>query len=141
MFEWAQTHAASLWWLSSFSCLAFAATLIAVPILVVRIPADYFARDSRQEASWPGKHPVLRALRVAAKNAIGGCLIVVGIAMLVLPGQGFLTIAIGVMLLDFPGKQGLARWLVARPPVLRGINWLRARRGHPPLILSKYHPP
>ena len=55
--------------------------------------------------------------------------------MLVLPGQGILTILAGIMLLDFPGKHRLLRWIVAHPQVLRTLNWLR-RRGHPPLYLE-----
>jgi len=52
------------------------------------------------------------------------------------PGQGILTILIGVMLLNFPGKRRLERWLVSRPRVLPVINGLRARFGKPPLLLT-----
>ena len=54
--------------------------------------------------------------------------------MLVLPGQGVLTILIGVMFINFPGKYRLERWVVMRDPVLKTINRLRQRAGHPPLI-------
>jgi hypothetical protein len=47
-----------------------------------------------------------------------------------------LTILIGVMLLNFPGKRRLERWLVSRPRVLPVINRLRARFGKPPLLLA-----
>jgi len=57
--------------------------------------------------------------------------LVAGIAMLVLPGQGVLTIVIGIMLLDFPGKYRFERSLAARRPVLRSINWLRRRANRP----------
>jgi len=59
---------------------------------------------------------------------------VAGIIMLVLPGQGIFTILIGIMLLNFPGKYRLERWIVARRPVLRSINWLRRRAGRAPLV-------
>jgi hypothetical protein len=49
--------------------------------------------------------------------------------MLVTPGQGILTLLIGLMLMNFPGKYHVERWLVMRPGVMRGMNWLRARRG------------
>ena len=64
---------------------------------------------------------------------LGAIFIVAGIAMIFLPGQGAITILIGITLTDFPGKYRLERWLVTRRPILRSINWLRERRGHPPL--------
>jgi hypothetical protein len=50
--EWIQTHAAATWWLAGLSALAFVVTLIIVPIIVVRIPADYFEHPSRHRAPW-----------------------------------------------------------------------------------------
>jgi hypothetical protein len=52
------------------------------------------------------------------------------------PGQGLLTILIGAMLLDFPGKRRCEKWILRRRGVLSTINKLRARRGCPPLILD-----
>lgn len=60
-----------------------------------------------------------------------------GALMLVLPGQGILTILISITLLDFHGKFRLQRWVVSRPGVLDSINWLRKRRGRDPLILDR----
>src|SRR4051812_30124363 len=57
--------------------------------------------------------------------------------MLVLPGQGVLTIIAGMMLLDFPGRQRLERWLVQRPAVLRSINWRRKRNNRPLLVAGE----
>jgi hypothetical protein len=37
------------------------------------------------------------------------------------------------MLLDFPGKYRLERWLATRRAVWRSINWLRRRAGREPL--------
>ena len=54
--------------------------------------------------------------------------------MLVLPGQGILTILIGIMFINFPGKYRLERWVVLRAPVLNVINKMRHRAGHAPLI-------
>jgi hypothetical protein len=60
-------------------------------------------------------------------------LLVGGLLMLLMPGQGLLTIAVAVMLLDFPGKFRLQRWLVKRESVWRTINWLRNRAKRQPL--------
>jgi hypothetical protein len=55
--------------------------------------------------------------------------------MLVLPGQGVLTILLGIALLDLPGKRHLERRLIALPTVLRTINKLREKFGRPPLTV------
>jgi hypothetical protein len=78
---------------------------------------------------------VIRWSLLISKNILGYVFIILGIAMLVLPGQGILTIVIGIMFINFPGKYRLERWAVTRPPVLKAINMLRRRAGHAPLII------
>jgi hypothetical protein len=137
MVQWIQTHQIILLWLTAISVITFVGSLIAVPFLVVRIPADYFSRTEGHGKSWAHHHPVLRGMLMIGKNLLGYVLVMAGIAMLVLPGQGMLTILAGILFLDFPGKYRLERWVVARGPVLQTINWLRRRAGHPPLLLEK----
>jgi hypothetical protein len=67
------------------------------------------------------------------RNALGVVLVALGIAMLLLPGQGLLTVLVGLLLVDFPGKQKLIRRLLARPKILGVVNKLRAHRNAPPL--------
>jgi hypothetical protein len=76
---------------------------------------------------------MLRPLYLVVKNLIGFILILAGIAMLVLPGQGVLTIVVGMVLMNFPGKFRLERWLATRPPVWRSLNWLRKKATRPVL--------
>jgi hypothetical protein len=64
---------------------------------------------------------------------MGVVLLLAGILMLVLPGQGLFTMFVGIMMMNFPGKYKLERWVVARGPVLKSINWMRKRAGHEPL--------
>jgi len=52
------------------------------------------------------------------------------------PGQGLLTILLGIMLLDFPGKRGLEYKLVSKPRVRDAINKLRHKFDKPDLILE-----
>jgi hypothetical protein len=133
MGEWIHSHRTIIWWIASASIVTFIATLIIVPLLVVRIPSDYFAHGRRLRKQWAGRHSALRWVLLIGKNLFGYVFIVAGIIMLVLPGQGMLTILIGIMLLNFPGKYRLERWFVSRRPVLRSINWLRRRAGQTPL--------
>jgi len=116
------------------SAVTFVASLIGVPFFLSRLPQDYFSRRERVELGIPeGPRPGWRiALRVL-RNALGWALLLLGALMLVLPGQGLLTLLVGLMLVDFPGKYRLERWLIARPSVLRPINALRRRAGRPPL--------
>ena len=67
---------------------------------------------------------------------LGVILILAGIAMLLLPGQGLLTILVGFFLVDVPAKYKIEQWLMRQPVVHRPINWLRKRAHRPPLQKS-----
>lgn len=133
MLEWLEAREALLWWLGAISALMFVASLAVVPWLAARIPVDYFAHAHRQPVVPSKMHPAIRLLLLTLKNVAGLVLFCLGLIMLITPGQGVLTILLGVSLLNFPGKYRAERWLVSRPSVLRTLNWLRRRRGLPPL--------
>jgi len=118
------------------SVVTFVSTLVVVPLLVVKIPSDYFAHERRTGAMWVDRNVAVRWMLLLAKNLLGYILVAAGTVMLVLPGQGILTIVAGIMLLNFPGKYRLERWIVSRRPVLRSINWARLRGGKGPLVLE-----
>jgi archaellum biogenesis protein FlaJ (TadC family) len=121
-------------WLITFSVVAFLIGVFLVPALIVRIPSDYFLHDGRQWRSSEGRrHPFLRLLLTGGKNVLGAVLLLVGIVLLFLPGQGLLTLLLGLTVMNYPGKFEFERWLVRRPHVLPAMNWLRARYGRPPL--------
>ena len=118
-----------------FSIVAFVGTLTAIPYILVNLPADYF--DERRRREWfADHHPVLRAVFHGVKNAFGVVFLLAGFAMLFLPGQGILTMLIGVSLMDFPGKRRLERKLIGRPAILNTINALRKKFNKPPLIVT-----
>ncbi len=108
-------------------------SLLVVGYVLTRLPADYFVNP---EARRPvDRHPVLKVLLALVRNLFGWFLILLGLALSLpgVPGQGLLTILMGVMLVDFPGKHRAERWLLTRRGVLSGVNKLRARLGKPPL--------
>lgn len=125
------------WWLAAASALTFVGSLAIVPILAVRIPADYFRAGRRGAMPWKWRYPVLRLVLLVLKNLFGLILVLGGVFMLFLPGQGLLTMFLGLVLMDFPGKYRLERHIVSRGPVLKGINWIRARAHVPPLQAPK----
>lgn len=133
MIEWIQSHETAFTWLAAFSTISFIATLIAVPFIVVRVPPDYFVNEKSQEKTLGGLSGPGRVALGVVKTLAGLILVVMGVFMLVLPGQGILTILVGLVLLDIPGTSKLGSWLVERPPVWRSINWLRRKAGRVPL--------
>lgn len=122
--------------LVTVSMIIFVGTLIVVPWALVRLPSGYFRRDRERRIPMPALHPLLRAVLLVLKNLLGGMFVILGVAMIVLPGQGLLTILIGMLLIDFPGKYKVERYFVSRKPVLQSINWLRRRARRPPLQLD-----
>jgi amino acid transporter len=117
--------------------VTFAISLAIVSFIMVKIPADYFRKDRPREL-WSDRHPVVRFFGVFMKNLLGLLLVALGIVMSIpgVPGQGILTILLGIMLLDFPGKRDLEYRLVSRPRVLNTINKLRHRFGKDSLALD-----
>ena len=110
-------------------------SLAAVTAVLISLPADHFGVRA-PAAAWP-RSPVLRAVWRIGKNLLGLALVALGLLLSLpgVPGQGVLTILIGIILLDFPGKRAYERRLVVRPAVLGTINRLRARFGRPPMEL------
>lgn len=132
--NWLMDHQGWLFALAAVSVLMFIGSLIALPFLLARIPEDYFIDPHRHAGRWRHLHPMAYLLFKMTKNLFGWTLILAGILMLVLPGQGILTILMGLVLSDFPGKYRLERRLASNPRILSAINWVRKRSGHAPLL-------
>jgi hypothetical protein len=125
-------------WIVLFSVVTFVVSIIATVVVLVKLPDTYFKAEHEREF-WAERHPVLRWGGLVLKNLLGALLVLFGILMSLpgVPGQGVLTILMGVMLLDFPGKRRLELKLVSRPKVLRAINRIRGRFDRPPLLLDE----
>ncbi|TMB94230.1 MAG: hypothetical protein E6J42_11730 [Chloroflexi bacterium] len=119
------------------SVVGFVASLIVIPWILILLPQDYFSQ-SHPRIRLKGHHPVLRLFVLVLKNLVGGILLLGGIAMLVLPGQGLLTMLIGLSLMNFPGKRAIERKLVSRPLILEAINRIRQRFDRPPLLIEEH---
>ena len=117
--------------------LVLGVSLLIVVVLLVRLPATYFlGREDRQ--LWVDHHPVARLALHLLKNLAGVGIVALGLLLSLpgIPGQGLLTILIGLMLVDFPGKRRLEKRLVQFPRVRQTIDRLRQRHGKPPLVLD-----
>jgi hypothetical protein len=143
MFDWlretvtAYTSGRSLVWVILISVFTFVFSLAITVLVLIKLPDTYFKASHGREF-WVERHPVLRWGGLVGKNLLGAVLVLLGVIMSLpgVPGQGVLTILLGVMLLDFPGKRGLELKLVSRPKVLRAINRIRSRFDRPPLLLD-----
>jgi hypothetical protein len=126
-------YQALLWWSFAISLTLLLLTPLAVAWVAVNLPKDYFTTKKRRHTGWLKKYPAMQPVIRVAKNLLGIVLVLAGIVMLVVPGQGLLTLVAGIMLIEFPGKYRLERWLATRRPVWRPLNWLRKRAGRAPL--------
>lgn len=117
--------------------VTFIGSLVVVAFVLVKIPANYF-HSSHGREFLTDKNAAYRWTGIIAKNAVGVVLIAFGVVMSLpgVPGQGLLTILLGLMLVDFPGKRGLESRIVGQPKVQSSINKLRGRFDKPPLIVD-----
>ena len=117
--------------------VTFSISLAVVSLILVKLPPTYFKEDHPRDFLID-RHPTVRMVGIVAKNMLGLILVMLGIVMSLpgVPGQGILTILLGIMLLDFPGKRRLEYRLISRPGVLRAVNKLRAKFGKPELVLE-----
>lgn len=117
--------------------LSLAFSMAAIAVVVVKIPADYFSPHYSQEF-FSDKPFLVRWGAVILKNLFGLFLVCLGILLSLpgVPGQGILTILLGLIMLDIPGKRPLEARIIKRPTILSTFNNLRARFNKPPLILD-----
>ena len=123
-----------LMWMGLGSLAVFVVSLLSLPWLVAQIPEDYFVPKKRRPTQWKTKRPVTRLVTLISKNLLGYVLLLGGIMMLFLPGQGILTMVAGILLIDYPGKFALERKVANTPAIFKGLNWLRAKAKKPPLL-------
>lgn len=119
-------HKALVITLSVGSVAMFVGSLLAVPWMIARAPRDFFTRSS-DDLSQRGS-----VARKVAKNCFGAALVIMGVLMLLLPGQGILTLLAGLALMDIPGKHALLVRMAKRESVMKALNYCRARAKREP---------
>ena len=118
-------------WFGSISLFVFLFSLLSIKWLVALIPEDYFV--TKRVSKIKSQNPLIWYLILILKNLVGYSLILGGVVMLILPGQGLFTIIIGLMLSNYPGKYSIEKKFIAIPTILKSINWLRGKSNKPPL--------
>jgi hypothetical protein len=131
--RWFESHQTVLTYMGIFSLVLFVGTLIAVPVIIVSLPHDLLKRDDQSAGKqWLN---LWYLPYVITKNVFGFIVLIAGIVMLVLPGQGLLTIFLGLALINFPGKRKLIRRLLSQKRIYMAITRLRAKFNKSPLEL------
>ena len=131
--QWFANHPEVLIGMGISSIFIFLISILGISWFIAQIPEDYFLRSKRQPSKWREQKPVLRFVVMFGKNLIGLSLIIGGLLMLVLPGQGLLTIVTGLLLVNYPGKYKLEQKLSSMPSIFRALNWIRLKAKKPPL--------
>ena len=150
LWQFVETHRVWLGWAAAGSGLLLVLFGVGLPVVAVLLPADAVRRylsaggdgpgtgrsgeGGSRDGGWWRRHPAVRWGLRGLKNGLGVVLAVAGVAMLVLPGQGLLTLAAAMLLLDFPGKRRVERRVLGSPRVLGPVNALRRRFNKPAML-------
>ncbi len=119
-------------WLAITSLVTFLLSLLVIPLIIKNLPVHCFL-----DVSPKTRYNTFSAHRLTVhllRNIGGLLLLLAGTAMLFLPGQGILTILVGLLLLSFPGKQKTFNFLIHKPAVQRSLDWVRKKSGAHPFI-------
>ena len=123
-------------WLAISSLFIFFFSILAINFVIKMIPVDYFDSSKRELSPFKTSNPIIWLILFITKNVMGYLLIIGGILMLVLPGQGLLTILLGLIFSDYPGKYKLEKKLITIKPIYRYINWVRKKSDIEPIKLA-----
>jgi len=111
-------------YLAVLSVLTFVVSLVCIPLLVARLPRDYFMHRQPQPLNLTSIS-LGAILLLLVRNIVGLILFLAGVAMLFLPGQGVITMVIGIAVMSFPYKRRLLTILTRPVSVRKGLDWIR----------------
>jgi len=133
--SWSSMNSDLLFLLGSLSLFILIISVFMMVLIISFLPEDYFKSENRNLISsvQNSRYPLLKLLVLITKNFFGVLLLLSGILMLVLPGQGILTIITGLVFMDYPGKYKFERKLLRQKGVINSINWIRSRLSKPSL--------
>ena len=133
--SWSSMNSDLIFLLGSLSVFILIISVFMMVLIISFLPEDYFKSENRNLISsvQNSRYPLLKLLALITKNFFGVLLFLSGILMLVLPGQGILTIITGLVFIDYPGKYKFERKLLRQKGVINSINWIRSRLSKPSL--------
>ena len=135
VWAWSEAHRWMVWAVVAGSLGSLVLSGVLVSLVLLALPPDHYSKG-RIAPIVPANGGVLSlfasGMLLVVRNVFGWVFVLSGVAMLVLPGQGLLSIIAGLVLIDFPGKRRFERRLLASHVVRDAMNWLRRRAGRPP---------
>lgn len=138
--QWFTAHQVLIGQIGNASLVMLVVTIVAMPAAIMKLPQDYFISEQRKPARESRQHPFFWSIVSGLKNLVGLILIVAGLVMLVLPGQGTVTILIGLAISNFPGKFAIERRIACQPAVGKTLNKIREWTNTPPLSMPDAPP-
>ena len=132
---WSSMNSDLLFFLGSISVFVLIISVFMMVLIISFLPENYFKSENRNLISnvKNSRYPLLKFFILIIKNFFGILLFLSGVLMLVLPGQGILTIITGLVFIDYPGKYKFERKLLRQKGVINSINWIRSRLNKPSL--------
>lgn len=88
--------------------------------MLIRAPADFLWRTPSRK-------------RRVVRTILGVLVVLVGVALLFLPGPGIVFIVLGIASFESPLRKRVLTAAFSRPWILKEANALRMRHGRPPL--------
>lgn len=119
------------------SVLMFVFSIVGTIIFIKIASHDFFVHE--KDHWYNALSEPLRITVLILQNLIGYFLLIIGFALLFLPGQGLLTIMVALILIHFPYKQKLVRALVRKPLFLKTLNAIREKYKKTPFIIDQNH--
>ena len=129
--DWISDYNQIIQWAGIVSVFLFFLSLFLLRYVILRLPEDYFIK-----ASSFSKSPQKIIVRVA-KNAVGFLLTICGIILLFTPGQGMITILIGLCLIDLAIVNQFKKKIINNSKVQKALNWIRAKKSVKPFNFPK----
>ena len=131
--DWIENYERLIIGLGVASVVLFLGSVLVIPLIIAYLPADYFARTLKPLRELSLFHTLGRCL----KNTVGLFFLFLGFVMLFIPGQGILTILLGLSLIDFPGKRRFEIRILNSPRARKLIQWCRQKSGRDPLLIPE----
>ena len=133
--DWISDYNQIIQWAGIVSVFLFFLSLFLLRYVILRLPEDYFITASSISKSH-SKSPQKIIVRVA-KNTVGFLLTICGIILLFTPGQGMITILIGLCLIDLAIVNQFKKKIINNSKVQKALNWIRTKKSVKPFNFPK----
>ena len=133
--DWIRDNDQLIQWVGIVSIFLFFLSLFLLRYVILRLPEDYFIKVSSISKS--NSKSLKKIIFRIAKNALGFLLTICGIILLFTPGQGMITILIGLCLIDLAFVNQWKKKMIYNSKVQKALNWIRSKKSVKPFNFPK----